>query len=130
VLPSRVPVDACDWSDSWGLDPALASKLSQMQRWWSNLDTGLSGPGLLKFPPLYIISGMRSKKHNDEVGGAPASFHLRCPSLAADLRVGQVAGLDSDELWAILGGWWRLHGGRWGGTFSDPDPNHFDIGGV
>jgi len=101
-----------------------------MQCWWANLDTGLPWQGFKTMPPLYIISGQRSEKHNKEIGGAPASFHLRRPSLAADLRVGQIAGADSDEIWAILGGWWRLHGGRWGGTFSDPDPNHFDIGGV
>lgn len=82
------------------------------------------------WPGIYIISGQRSPAHNAEVGGAPNSFHLHCPSLAADLRVGSVAGLGSDEVWAILGGIWRLMGGRWGGTFRTPDPNHFDIGGV
>lgn len=82
------------------------------------------------WPGLYIISGYRSPAHNADVGGAPRSFHTACPSLAADLRVGSVPGLDSNEIWAILGGMWRLMGGKWGGTFSTPDPNHFDIGGV
>jgi len=82
------------------------------------------------WPGLYIISGYRTPTHNADVGGVPASFHTRCPSLAADLRVGRVAGLGSNEVWAILGGMWRLMGGKWGGTFSTPDPNHFDIGGV
>jgi len=82
------------------------------------------------WPGLYIISGYRTPSHNAELGGAPASFHIRCPSLAADLRVGRVAGLGSNEVWAILGGMWRLMGGRWGGGFDSPDPNHFDIGGV
>jgi len=82
------------------------------------------------WPGLYIISGYRSPSHNADVGGVPGSFHTACPSLAADLRVGNVAGLGSDEVWAILGGMWRLAGGKWGGTFSPPDPNHFDIGGV
>jgi len=82
------------------------------------------------WPGLYIISGYRSPRHNAEVGGVAGSFHTACPSLAADLRVGDVAGLGSDEVWSILGGIWRLMGGTWGGTFRTPDPNHFDIGGV
>ena len=82
------------------------------------------------WPGLYIISGYRSPSHNRNVGGAPNSFHTACPSLAVDGRVGRVQGLDSDEVWSILGGMWRLAGGKWGGTFSPPDPNHFDIGGV
>jgi len=82
------------------------------------------------WPGLYIISGYRTAAHNAHVGGAPGSFHLVCPSLAADLRVGNVQGLGTDEIWAILGGMWRLMGGKWGGTFRSPDPNHFDIGGV
>ena len=82
------------------------------------------------WPGLYIISGYRTPARNAEVGGAPNSFHTFCPSLAADLRVGSVQGLGSDEVWAVLGGMWRLMGGKWGGTFSTPDLNHFDIGGV
>jgi len=99
-----------------------------MQRFWTRQKTGLLAPGFTTFPPLFIVSGYRTVEHNRAIKGAPDSRHTHCPATGADLRVGQVAGLDSDELWAILGGWWRLHGGRWGGTFSDPDPNHFDLG--
>jgi len=80
------------------------------------------------WPGLYVISGHRTPAHNFDVGGAPDSLHTRCPALAVDLRVGNVAGLDNDEVWAILGGMWRLMGGRWGGQFQTPDPNHFDLG--
>jgi len=82
------------------------------------------------WPGLWIISGYRTPAHNADVGGVPGSFHTACPSLAVDLRVGNVAGLNSDEVWSIIGGMWRLMGGKWGGSFSVPDPNHFDIGGV
>jgi len=82
------------------------------------------------WPGLYVISGYRTPSHNADVGGVPNSFHTVCPSLAADLRVGSVAGLGSDEVWAILGGMWRRMGGKWGGTFRDPSPHHFDIGGA
>jgi len=98
--------------------------------WWESLETGLQVPGFKRMPPLYIISGYRSPRYNADIGGAPNSFHTACPSLAVDLRIGSVAGFDTDEIWAILGGRWRLMGGKWGGTFRIPDPNHFDIGGV
>jgi len=123
ALPSSVGGDACALANRWALSPSLAGMLVRLEgqasrefgRWW---------------PGLYIISGYRDPSHNRDVGGAPNSFHTSCPSLAADLRVGTVAGLDSNEVWAILGGMWRLMGGRWGGTFRTPDPNHFDIGGI
>jgi len=102
--------------------------LVRLEQWWSSLRTGLQWGGFERMPPLFIISGHRSPAHNADVGGAAGSLHTACPSLAADLRMGNVAGLDSDEAWAILGGKWRLMGGRWGGQFRDPDPNHFDLG--
>jgi len=84
------------------------------------------------WPGLQIVSGYRNEKLNREVGGAPDSYHLRCPSLAADLRFGNIEGLEhspsAEGVWAILGGRWRWMGGRWGGQFIDPDPNHFDLG--
>jgi len=93
-------------------------------------------PGTNWWPGLYIISGARTPAQNSAVNGAQDSRHLQCPSSAADLRVGTVSGLPDGEVWAILGGWWRLHGGRWGGSFSWegsplPNPkewNHFDLG--
>jgi len=122
-LPSRVGGDPCQLADRWLLDDGLADMLVRLEHQAAR-EMGRYWPG------LFIISGYRSPRHNADVGGAPNSFHTACPSLAADLRVGRVAGLGSDEVWAILGGMWRLMGGKWGGTFRTPDPNHFDIGGV
>lgn len=115
--------DACRLANRWTLDLGLANMLVRLEEQASR-EFGRYWPG------LFIISGYRTPAHNADVGGAPNSFHTRCPSLAADLRVGSVAGrLPGDhEIWAILGGIWRLMGGKWGGTFGDP--NHFDIGGV
>ena len=88
-----------------------------------------TGVSPVKVPPLYIISGFRTPARNAEVDGAPDSRHIRCPSEAADLRVGQFAGgLGEREMWAILGGMWKLRGGRWGGDFTPTDFNHFDLG--
>ena len=115
--------DACILANRWTLDLGLASMLIRLEQ--------QAAQELGKFwPGLWVISGQRSPGHNANVGGSPNSFHLECPSLAVDLRVGSVQGLGSDEIWAILGGMWRLMGGRWGGTFREPSPQHFDIGGV
>jgi len=88
-----------------------------------------------RWPGLWIISGYRSAAHQARVNPAvPNSLHVRCPSLAADLRVGQVIGMGTPEIWRSLGNVWRAMGGRWGGDFKDsqglpaPDVNHFDLG--
>lgn len=77
--------------------------------------------------PLMVISGRRSPLINNEAGGAEKSLHLR--GLAFDV---QVEGLTRDQLhpyfWRWLGEWWESLGGRWGGRFSAPDVNHFDVG--
>jgi len=120
-LPSHVGRDSCSLADRWVLDDTLAGMVVRLEqqasrefgRWW---------------PGLWVISGHRNPTYNAQVGGAPNSLHTACPSLAVDLRVGNVAGLSNPEVWAILGGMWRLMGGRWGGTFSTPDLNHFDLG--
>jgi len=125
LLPSRVGHDSCKLANSWGLSISLAGMLVRLEEFAErefNIIPGFTWPG------IYIFSGNRSVAHNADVGGVEDSFHIRCPSLAADIRVGNVAGLSSAEVLAILGGKWRMMGGRWGGTFSDPSPNHFDIG--
>jgi len=108
--------------------------LQTLDRW---ADESIARTGL-RWPGLYIVSGWRSEKEQTDINpDAPASLHRRCPSLAADLRVGSVAGLDSDSVWELLGGRWKLMGGRWGGDFSPgkditgvnrAEQNHFDLG--
>ncbi len=56
--------------------------------------------------------------------------------MAADLRVGNVEGVDSEAIWSFLGALWKRMGLRWGGDFAwagspRPNPaewNHFDLG--
>jgi len=85
----------------------------------------------IRWPGVWITSGYRTQAHQAAINpDVPNSLHTRCPSLAVDLRVGSVAGIDSPELLAMLGGWWRLRGLRWGGMFEVPDPIHFDMGRV
>jgi len=57
----------------------------------------------------------------------PDSLHVRCPSLAADLRVGDMPASTTPDFWRFLGPIWKAMGGRWGGDFQTPDPNHFAI---
>jgi len=89
-------------------------------------DVSASG---FRWPGLSIISGYRTFELQAVLNpDAPNSLHTRCPSLAADLRVGDFAASTTpDALWALLGRIWGQLGGRWGGTFSPPDPNHFDL---
>ena len=89
----------------------------------------------LRWPGLWIVSGHRTAKDQARVNPAvPNSLHVRCPSLAVDLRVGQVAGVATPEVWRALGDVWKAMGGRWGGDFKDRlgqpthDDNHFDLG--
>lgn len=77
--------------------------------------------------PLMIISGLRSADVNAQVGGAPNSLHLQ--GRAFDV---QVAGYMVHDLppswWAAVGSWAENNLGlRWGGRFSTPDLNHFDL---
>lgn len=89
-----------------------------------------------RWPGLWIISGNRSPSDQARVNPSlKNSLHVRCPSLAADLRVGQVAAsITPDDVWRFLGSVWRGMGGRWGGDFKDSlgqlthDDNHFDLG--
>ena len=81
------------------------------------------------WPGVFIISGFRSARLQAVINpAAPKSLHTRCPSMAADLRVGDLpASTTPTEFWAFLGTLWKSMGGRWGGDFKTPDPNHFEM---
>jgi len=82
----------------------------------------------LRWPGINIISGFRTQSQQAQVNpDVPDSLHTRCPSLAADLRVGDLpASTTPIDLWRFLGAIWQRQGGRWGGTFRTPDVNHFE----
>jgi len=100
--------------------------LQNLDRWAGEQ---FAGKGF-RWPGIWIISGQRDAESQARINpDAPASLHLRCPSLAADLRVGNVpASLVGDSVWDWLGARWAMMGGRWGGRFSRRDENHFDLG--
>ena len=121
---------ACDVARRWLLAPRLAVDLQRLDSWMvdESARAGVSWPG------LWIISGHRPSPVAPSLSpGTPAaeqSLHLECPSLAADLRVGnQPASQTPLVVWGALGAHWQnVLGHRWGGGFEPPDPNHFDMG--
>ena len=120
--------DPCGLQRRWLLSAAVASRLVAMDQ---IADEDFSAAGI-RWPGLFVISGYRPEPiqsiWNPDAPPAAFSFHRRCPSLAADLRVGTTpATLTPLETWAYLGGIWKVLLGRWGGDFDPPDPNHFDF---
>jgi len=118
--------DWCSLADRWLLDPQLAEDLVLLDRWAS---AELSAKGI-RWPGMFIISGHRSPELQLIVNpAAPRSLHTYCPSLAADLRVGdKPASATPASTWFWLGQRWEFIGHRWGGRFRPPDLNHFDLG--
>jgi len=114
----------------------LVQNLQSLEVWavrTFNLDAANLG---IRWSGIYVISGHRSRESQAQVNpDAPSSLHTRCPSLAVDLRVGNVPGLGADAIWEWLGARWKWMGGRWGGDFTGGQPginraeqNHFDLG--
>ena len=138
-------------SRRWSLDCTLARDLVRLDGFglagWSKLRAAaplwLRGSPLSAFliwPGLYVISGYRTEEQQAGLNpGAQDSQHRRCPSLAADLRVGQLeACLTAPAVWQWLAAGWKLQGPghRWGGDFIggfvpcplwEADLNHFDL---
>jgi len=131
-MPISSPVgnDANRLACRWILDPVLAQGLIDMDRYFAN-QFATAG---IRWPGIWITSGYRSKARQAEVNpNAPDSLHTRCPSLAADVRVGSIPGISgtqgAEQLLRMMGGYWKLRGHRWGGDFQDNyDPIHFDLG--
>jgi len=117
--------DACGLSRRWVLDPGLADMLVRLD---GRARAIFSAEGL-RWPGIFIISGHRTSARQARVNPTvPRSLHTQCPSLAADLRVGDApASTTATEVWAFLGTLWKALGGRWGGDFRpEPDFNHFE----
>jgi len=103
----------------------VADMLVRLNEWAADQ---FSAEGL-RWPGIFIISGFRSGRFQAVINPlAPKSLHTRCPALAVDLRVGDIpASLTTVEVWSFLASRWGQMGGRWGGRFTPPDNNHFDV---
>jgi len=117
--------DHCSLSRRWFLEPGFARALVTLE----SVAQRLVAADGLHWPGLYVISGYRSRAEQASVSpGRPASPHTWCPAMAVDLRVGDTpASITPPEWWAFVGNIWKSLGGRWGGDFAPPDPNHFEI---
>ena len=126
MRPTPIGSDACLLSRRWVLDPTLAQMLVTLEAWATR---EASGAGI-RWPGIKILSGHRSQARQAKVNpAAPYSLHTRCPSLAADLQLGSIAGVSPGPIWGWLGAKWLTMGGRWGGMFAEGrDENHFDLG--
>lgn len=122
--------DSCALAFEWGISERLALELIRLDTWAETTLSGTWGPVRSGWPGLFIISGYREPSFQQRLNPtAPQSLHTRCPALAADLRIGnRPASMTPLEMWALLGGRWKLWGFRWGGDFDPIDPNHFDLG--
>lgn len=123
--------DVCSLQRRWAIRADLARGLIRLDRWAAGRIPTIRVRGLqLEWPGLTIISGHRSQVLQARLNpDAPNSLHTRCPALAVDLRVGAARASSIPlEIWSLLGQQWVRMGFRWGGDFSTPDPNHFDVG--
>lgn len=128
MLPEAINSDACSLARRWLLAPVLAEGLVRLERLAEERFTAAG----TRWPGLWIVSGQRTRAHQASLNPlVKDSLHTRCPSLAADLRVGSLAGHSSEELLSFAGSLWMVLGFRWGGAFRDfPNPAHFDVGRV
>lgn len=121
--------DSCGLQRRWRIHAQLADMLVALE---AAAQRAFSAEGL-HWPGLFVISGYRREAiraaFNPLAPAAEKSLHRRCPALAVDLRVGDLAATTTPfEVWSFLGFHWKALGGRWGGDFQPaPDPNHFEI---
>jgi len=127
LRPVRIQNNPLALQQRFKISCKLAEMLVDLEA-WAERHFSFQKTGQSFWPGLRIISGQRTRAQNTAVGGAPESLHLACPARAADLRVGSIEGVPSENIWEVLGTYWQTLGGRWGGKFGDPDRNHFDLG--
>jgi hypothetical protein len=135
ALPQLIEpqTDVCVLADRWKISIQLAVRLILL-RSLAGRNPGFRGTAG-EVPRLFIISGYRDPERQAQIcreapPGRPCahpdrSTHTSCPATGADLRIES----GPPDAWALLGTiWTRELGGRWGGEFETPDPNHFDLG--
>ena len=81
-----------------------------------------------------ITSGRRSRAHQLSLRrrwemGDRRGLVVQ-PALQSAHTSGDAFDVERGEHIAVWGRWIQSIGGRWGGTFSTPDPVHFDIRGI
>jgi len=90
----------------------------------------------VRWPGIFILSGHRTKTEQAEVNPAsPESHHRCCPSLAVDLRVGDLpASITPPQFFRFIAGALATYNIRWGGDSPDEfvallEQNHYYLPG-
>lgn len=125
--------DSTSLSRRWLLEPALACAVMGVED-LAERSAAISG---IPWPGLFILSGHRTANQQAEVNPfSEASHHRCCPSLAVDLRVGDIpVSITPRPVWEEVANFFSVFEVRWGGDFSDPELasaelNHFYLPGV
>ena len=126
LLPEAIGTQCASLANRWRLSARLALDIITLNQWMAREKAEAAQP----WGGLWIISGYRSPSLQLVVNPqAPNSLHTLCPAQAADLRLGnEPASLTAFAEWNEVGLRWEFMGHRWGGRFSPPDLNHFDLG--
>lgn len=149
-LPGAVRGETvCSLQGRWFITASLARGIIRLNDWAtrqvSSTRLGLPDRPRFEWPGLVIISGARARalvpQLDPTTSAAAGSFHLTCPAMAVDLRVGAATASSTPvEVWAWLGLQWVSQSifNRWGGGFSGcvntlgliclTEINHFDEG--
>lgn len=112
------------YARAWGLDDETARAYATLAIW----EFMTTGRGALR-----IISGYRSEERQAQLrrrwdDGIRDGLATR-PALSSAHSRGHAFDVEPDPSGETVwrwGAWASYLGLRWGGTFTDPDPNHFD----
>ena len=124
--------DACGLARRWLLEPALATAIVEVE----DLASRSAAAEGFQWPGLFVLSGFRTRNQQSKANPfAEASHHRCCPSMAVDLRVGDVPASSTPRpVWQEVAEFFQAFGVKWGGDFSDPElasaeQNHFYLPG-
>jgi len=116
--------DACSLSRRWLLEPIIARALVETE---AVAQRSFAAQGI-RWPGIFIISGHRTAAQQKEANPSnPVSHHRCCPSLAVDLRVGDLpASTTPTPFFEFIARAMEVYGIKWGGSFQDPFEGFFE----
>jgi len=124
----RVDGDACSLSRRWLLEPVIAVALVETE----TVAQGIFASQGLRWPGIFIISGHRTQAQQEEANPSnPSSHHRCCPSLAVDIRIGDLpASVTPRPFFKFIADALAIHGIKWGGDLEDEflallEQNHY-----
>lgn len=120
--------DSCSLQRRWLIDPTLAMALVETEAVAERI---FAAEGV-RWPGIFILSGHRTKAQQADANPSqPSSHHRCCPSLAVDLRVGDIpASVTPPQFFKFIADAMAVHGVKWGGDVPDEflallEQNHY-----